>query len=88
MDITRITGRYLHISYSTGITVLKTGIPSNSVGRPTEYYMEDNVTERISLAPSIRDCLLGLQISDFDIMDGKVYKSIPIRNNLPVHGGY
>lgn len=59
-----------HLSKSPDITKLTPKVPSKVASRENAF--EDSTIERVSFAPSIKGCILGLQLSKDDFINGEV----------------
>lgn len=73
-----IKGTYLHLSRVDKLKWLKPKLPGipELKGSSSTFIMENNIVLRVSLAPTISDCLQGLQIADKVLLDNPNYKLI------------
>ena len=61
---------FYHLSKTDDITKLTPKVPSKVASRNNAF--EDDTIKRVSFAPSIDGCILGLQLSKDDFINGKV----------------
>ena len=69
MHIKEIETLY-HLSKTDDITKLTPKVPAKVASRTNAF--EDDTIKRVSFAPSIDGCILGLQLSKDDFINGKV----------------
>lgn len=79
LNINRLN--YFHLSKSSKLKILNPQIPNNILSRKN-IVLEDDTIPRVCLAPTIRGCLLGLQINESDFINGEDLKLFIYRANI------
>ena len=81
MRITELNTTLYHLSKADDINKLTPKVPAKVSSRKNAF--EDDTIKRISFAPSIDGCILGLQLSKDDFKNGEIilYVYSPIKVN-------
>ena len=81
MRITELNTTLYHLSKADDINKLTPKVPAKVSSRKNAF--EDDSIKRISFAPSIDGCILGLQLSKDDFKNGEIilYVYSPIKVN-------